>query len=187
MNIADIILYTLCLAGGLLRTRNSLLSNIWLGIRYSLSFFLSLHYYQLLASFCVDKGWVQGAYVEVVVFILILISSFLILSFFMILQSILMEIKFIPLLDRPFGFFFGILEMCFLYLILLTGLILYPIPSDQIPKEAVKDSKIASWSFFVLDWSYNQACERLGIEKFFKMENFLKNKEDLLPENFKTH
>lgn len=186
MNTADIILYTLCLAGGLLRTRSSLISNIWRAVRYVSSLFLSLHFYQILASFCIEKGWILGAYVEVGVFLLILIFSLLMISFFIVLQSIIMEIRFIPLLDRPFGFFFGILETYFIYLILLTGLVLYPIPSDRIPKEVVKESKIAYWSIFVLDYGYQHTCERLGITKIFKMENFQKNKKDFFPDHLET-
>ena len=187
MNIADIILYTLCLVWGLLRTRSSLTSNIWRGIRCFSSLFLSLHFYQFIAFFCIEKGWMQGVYVEETAFLSILISSYLVISFFIVLQSIIMEIKFIPLLDRPFGFFFGILEMYFIYLILLAGLILYPIPSDKIPGEAVRESKIAYWSIFVIDSGYNQTCERLGINKIFKMESFLQNKKDLFPDHSQTH
>ena len=144
--------------------------------------FLGLHFYQAIAAFFLEKGWMQGGYVECVVFGGLVVLSFLGITFLIVLQSIIVEVKFIPLLDRPLGFFCGVFEIYFLYLILLTGLFLYPVPSEKIPLEVVKESRIAAWSIGFLNYGYNLSCERLGVNKLFCVEKFLKNKKDFFPD-----
>ncbi len=141
-------------------------------VQIILSLLISVYEYQSIADSMLKGGVVTQSVAEVISFIVVWLGVFLLGAVLIFLQRHIVEIKFKPWIEKPMGVFLGILQVGILGFSLLFFILILPAPSMI---QSVADNSVCTQALLDnLSKSYDKIIVRLGVEKKFDPERFLK-------------
>lgn len=168
MFIADIILFILFLVGGFLGARKELFQNILKLIRNTLTFFISLNYYQVISSTVFHGKILSKETTYLITFVSQCFFLYLLGSLVIFIIKQIVEVKFISLLEKILGFLIGTIQFSIITIWLITLFLLFPLPivSETLLSESIIAQKMCRISLIVND----KIAEKLEMDSRFDID-----------------